>query len=169
MTMTDTEAKALALVNDTARAMEGPLTLHPADHVYYTELPKLDVFANALCRVIEREAATEARHAAELRELKERFREVAARADDALAFHGYRPDGGCRHALAPFILPAPDPLVELAREMTLLDGVVRTDNQKAAIREGRAGNTASDDFYDRLRTALASRQYEVRKIGEAGE
>ena len=66
----------------------------------------------------------------------------------------------------PFILPEPDPdpLVEIAREMALLDGVVRTDNQKAAIREGRAGSTASDDFYDRLRTALPARGYRIERI-----
>lgn len=107
--------------------------------------------------------------AAELREQAERFSDVAAKVSRRLK---QSPDANVNwmaDLLAPFILPAPDPLVELAREMTLLDGVVRTDNQKAAIREGRAGNTASDDFYDRLRTALASRQYEVRKIGEAGE
>jgi len=55
------------------------------------------------------------------------------------------------------MLPAPvDPLVAIAREMTLLDGVVRTDNQKAAIRAGRAGQSASEDFYDRLRTAISA-------------
>ena len=54
--------------------------------------------------------------------------------------------------------------MEIAREMTLLDGVVRTDSQKAAIRQGRAGNTASDDFYDRLRTALAARGYKIERI-----
>lgn len=66
--------------------------------------------------------------------------------------------------LTTFILPEPDPLVEIAREMTLLDGVVRTDNQKAAIREGRAGSTASDDFYDRLRMALPARGYKIERI-----
>lgn len=121
----------------------------------------------AHARAIERLEAAEARHAAELREQAERFSDVAAKVSRRLK---QSPDANVNwmaDLLAPFILPAPDPLVELAREMTLLDGVVRTDNQKAAIREGRAGNTASDDFYDRLRTALASRQYEVRKIGEA--
>ena len=109
--MTDTEAKALALVNDTARAMEGPLTLHPADHVYYTELPKLDVFANALCRAIEREAATEARHAAELREQAERFSEVAKavlhqmRSNQLMQAH-------VSPLLTPFIIAKPDPLME---------------------------------------------------------
>lgn len=153
--MTDIEAKALALVNahpgcETWKTMPGGSMLVPFE---------------VLCRVIEREAATEARHAAELREQAERFSEVL------VAIRRKTVPQRCHDAFdelaAPFIIPAPDPLVESAREMTLLDGVVRTDNQKAAIREGRAGNTASDDFYDRLRTALASRQYEVRKIGEA--
>lgn len=71
---------------------------------------------------------------------------------------------GRKVRFADFILPEPDPLVEIAREMTLLDGVVRTDSQKAAIREGRAGNTASDDFYDRLRMALPARGYKIERI-----
>ena len=63
--------------------------------------------------------------------------------------------------------PEPEPLVEVAREMVLLDGVVRTDNQKAAIREGRAANIASDDFYDRLRAALAARGLKLVEVGDA--
>lgn len=164
MTMTDTEAKALALVNEVLLD-RGFGTRSRIDR-------KGDRHDEALCRAIEREAATEARHAAELREQAERFSEAARSAlAEALKAATCASQRGAiiGPILAPFILPAPDPLVELAREMTLLDGVVRTDSQKAAIREGRAGNTASDDFYDRLRTALASRQYEVRKIGEAGE
>ena len=71
--------------------------------------------------------------------------------------------------LTTFIIPKPkpDPLVEVAREMVLLDGVVRTDNQKAAIREGRAANTAADDFYDRLRAALAARGLKLVEAGDA--
>ena len=128
---------------------------------------------DALAPLLE---ATEARHAAEMRELKERFSEAAGRAVKHLDLTYYAkgsPSQIEREAvvagLAPFILPALDPLVEIAREMTLLDGVVRTDNQKAAIREGRAGSTASEDFYDRLRAAMQARGYEWRKIGEAGE
>ena len=83
--MTDTEAKALALVNEIAVERGGS----PVDF-YGLEG---DIIATALCRAIEREAATEARHAAELRELKDRFSE----AEDILI---------------PFILPAPDPLVD---------------------------------------------------------
>lgn len=116
MTMTDTEAKALALVNDTARAMEGLLTLHPVDHVYYRELPKMDVFANALCRAIEREAATEARHAAELREQAERFDAFRQEVSDAIESCMLGPIAEER--LAPFILPKPDPLVEAWVEAT---------------------------------------------------
>lgn len=65
-----------------------------------------------------------------------------------------------------FILAKPDPLIYLAREMVLLDGVVRTDSQKAAIREGRAANTAADDFYDRLRTALPARGLKLVEVGD---
>jgi len=152
MTMTDTEAKALALVNAAAQDRHYPI---------WQSFERSNGSVNeALCRAIEHEAATEARHAAELRELKERFSEacLAVKANyDGLAFP----------TLTPFILPAPDPLVEIAREMTLLDGVVRTDNQKAAIREGRAGNTASEDFYDRLRAALQARGGKI--VWETGE
>ena len=63
--------------------------------------------------------------------------------------------------------PKPDPLAQVAREMVLLDGVVRTDSQKAAIREGRAANTAADDFYDRLRTALPARGLKLVEVGDA--
>lgn len=70
--------------------------------------------------------------------------------------------------LSRFIIPEPvDPLLHLAREMALLDGVVRTDSQKAAIREGRAANTAADDFYDRLRTALPARGLKLVEVGDA--
>jgi len=69
--------------------------------------------------------------------------------------------------LSRFIIPKPDPLIYLAREMVLLDGVVRTDSQKAAIREGRADNTAADDFYDRLRTALPARGLKLVEVGDA--
>lgn len=69
--------------------------------------------------------------------------------------------------LTAFIIPKPDPLAQVAREMVLLDGVVRTDNQKAAIREGRAANTAADDFYDRLRAALAARGLKLVEAGDA--
>ena len=101
-----------------------------------------------------------------MRELKERFSEAVCSWRDACT-----PVDAAKAAarLHDFILPAPDPLAEIAREMTLLDGVVRTDNQKAAIREGHAGNTASEDFYDRLRAAMQARGYQVTKIGEAGE
>ena len=68
---------------------------------------------------------------------------------------------------AHFIITKPDPLAQVAREMVLLDGVVRTDNQKAAIREGRAANTAADDFYDRLRAALAARGLKLVEAGDA--
>jgi len=39
--------------------------------------------------------------------------------------------------------------------------------QKAAIREGRAANTAADDFYDRLRTALPARGLKLVEVGDA--
>jgi hypothetical protein len=79
------------------------------------------------------------------------------------------PKGRFETLFSRFIIPKPkpDPLAQVAREMVLLDGVVRTDNQKAAIREGRAANTAADDFYDRLRTALAARGLKLVEVGDA--
>ena len=67
----------------------------------------------AHARAIERLESTEARHAAELREQAERFSEVAARMvamaeEDCSSLWA----GVTRQILAPFILPAPDPLVE---------------------------------------------------------
>ena len=63
----------------------------------------------AHARAIEREAATEARHAAELREQAERFSEAALLVDGDLEARGFAKTGPMRSRLAPFILPAPDP------------------------------------------------------------
>lgn len=65
----------------------------------------------AHARAIERLEATEARHAAELREQAERFSEVLAairRKTVPLYYHD-----AFDELAAPFILPAPDPLVEV--------------------------------------------------------
>lgn len=93
MTMTDTEAKALAI-----RASCG---LTPYE-------------SGALHDYIE---ATEARHAAELREQAERFSEGARSAlAEALKADTYASERGAiiGPILAPFILPAPDPLAAVA-------------------------------------------------------
>lgn len=86
MTMTDTEAKALAI-----RASCG---LAPYE-------------SGALHDYIE---ATEARHAAELREQAERFE--AFQQEVSKAIQHYKADGEYKAymALASFILPSPDPL-----------------------------------------------------------
>lgn len=65
-------------------------------------------------------------------------------------------------------LPKPkvDPLVMLAREMVVADGVIRTGNQANAIREGRAGHQAAEEHESRLRTALAAHNLEIRAKGE---
>ena len=123
MTMTDTEAKALALVN--THAINRRSDLGDAKH---TEL------RCALLDAVQSQAATEARHAAELREQAERFSEAIMR------HCGGRPLGG---PLAPFILPAPDPLVEAMADC----GVDRFES-----------------WADQLHAALAARGYEVRKI-----
>ena len=100
--MDEIEAKALALVN--AHAINRRSDLDDAKH---TEL------RCALLDAVQAQAATEARHAAELREQAERFSEVAARMvamaeEDCSSLWA----GVTRQILAPFILPAPDPLVE---------------------------------------------------------
>lgn len=103
--------------------------------------------------------ATEARHAAEMRELKERFSEVAARAKDDLeewigsypaTIGGSRDTWAAISALAPFIIPAPDPLAEAL----------------ASLPESFAHSV---DGANALRAAMQARGYEWRKIGDAGE
>lgn len=138
--MTEIEEKALALVN-AALAARGK-------RPYKTIVGTLS--GQAVCLAIERHEAD-----------KKAFSEAVREALDVPVVAQ-----NVAHILLPFILPEPepDPLVEIAREMTLLDGVVRTDSQKAAIREGRAGSTASDDFYDRLRMALPARGYKIERI-----
>ena len=163
-----TEQKALALVND-ARAKKGlvfNLLLCQVEH---------DPVFTALCRAIEAHEADNARNEQRLADQAKVFSDAMLVVQEYITGPSWdRGDrceyielaGGRRVRFADFILPEPepDPLVEIAREMTLLDGVVRTDNQKAAIREGRAGNTASDDFYDRLRMALPARGYKIERI-----
>jgi len=114
-----------------------------------------DCLLKALCRALEAHDATLAEFEAFKREVSDEI-ERCSLGDFA------------KERLSRFILPKPvDPLLHLAREMALLDGVVRTDSQKAAIREGRAANTAADDFYDRLRTALPARGLKLVEVGDA--
>ena len=92
----------------------------------------------------------EARHAAELREQAERFSEVAVRVkrlieEAKLSRLVYDCSDGSTpsfivDALAPFILPAPDPLVEALNDM----------------KDGRAGPT-TESYASCLRAALAAR------------
>ena len=128
--MTENEAKALALVN--AHAINRRSDLDDAKH---TEL------RCALLDAVQSQAATEARHAAELREQAERFSE---------ALQQYYSINGCapHPLLAPFISPAPDPLVEVMNEMGF-----------------GMSKIAAEEF----RAAMQARGYEWRKIGEAGE
>lgn len=104
----------------------------------------------AHARAIERLEATEARHAAELREQAERFSEVARTAlAEALKADTYANERAAiiGPILAPFILPAPDPLVEYLVEV-----------------EGYFPRVAKE-FADRLR--LATREGKI--VWEAGE
>lgn len=156
MTMTDTEAKAMALVSIDPKALEHAClcagrSVHHFDRMG-DDLPlRASIVAHA--RAIERLEATEARHAAELREQAERFDAFRQDVSDAVeGFWNY-----CRTTntpfpadLTPFILPAPDPLVEAF----------------ASLPVGFAGCV---DGADALRAAMQARGYEWRKIGEAGE
>lgn len=92
--MTEIEVKALALVN--AHAINRRSDLDDARH---TEL------RCALLDAVQSQAAAEARHAAELREQAERFSEVVT------DWFG-RYSAEVPPQFQPFILPAPDPLVE---------------------------------------------------------
>ena len=101
--MTNIEAKALALVNEYRRA--GGYRL--AERMASTDQ---DDWYCAAKLALEREEATEARHAAELREQAERFSGVAARVHKYLNQFLSGQARELQEALAPFILPAPDPL-----------------------------------------------------------
>lgn len=146
MTMTDTEAKALALVNEFRAKSAEPTLPVTMSHVW-----AYGAAWEALCRVIEREAATEARHAAELRELKERFSEVAARVHKYLNQFLSGQARELQEALAPFILPAPDPLVELAQEA--FSAMLRANSP--------------DGLTEALRAAIEARGGKI--VWEAGE
>lgn len=131
MTMTEIDPKAL----EHACLCAGR-SVHHFDRMG-DDLPlRSSIVAHA--RAIERLEATEARHAAELREQAERFSD-AIKAD----LRAY--PGNASEFLAPFILHAPDPLVEAL----------------ASLPVGFAGCV---DGADALRAAMQARGYEWRKI-----
>lgn len=150
------EERVLALVNE-VRAERS----HPPAHSGFIDRDNCS-FSEALCRTIETIDAERAAHAQFRQEVSDAVKGWIAA--DRL---GPDPRRKASEYLTTFILPEPDPLLRLAREMVLLDGVARTDSQKAAIREGRAANTAADDFYDRLRTALPARGLKLVEVGDA--
>ena len=129
-------------------------------------------FYAALCHKIKAIDAERAAHVAFRQGVSDAARDAVAMLDEMakplLMDHNVKERlEKARSVLAPLIIAKPDPLIYLAREMVLLDGVIRTDSQKAAIREGRAANTAADDFYDRLRTALPARGLKLVEVGDA--
>ena len=145
------EERALALVNEVAGF----------DYLIAGDVmdDDRDYMLKALCRALEAHDAERAAHA--------QFRQEVSDAVNGFARYCTVTDTPFPTDLSRFIIPEPvDPLLHLAREMVLLDGVVRTDSQKAAIREGRAANTAADDFYDRLRTALPARGLKLVEVGD---
>ena len=136
--MTEIEAKALALVNETCDPGYAHDDLNAVDE---------QELRDALIHAARCTKATEALHAAEMRELKERFSEAVER---VLTVTDRRQETHAWRVLSPFILPAPDPLVEVF----------------ASLPVGFAGCV---DGADALRAAMLARGYEWRKIGEAGE
>ena len=121
--MTATEAKALALE---LRTHAGGL---------YADMTQSRLWSALVLAAdhIERLEAAKARHAAEMRELKERFEAFRQEVSDELAKLGCWPD---TVNLQRFILPKPDPLVEVCREIGLAP--YRPDELRAAI-EKRGG------------------------------
>lgn len=151
------EELALALVNKVKAERS-----HPPAHSGFIDRDNCS-FSEAICSIIETLDAERAAHAQFRQEVSDRVEAFNKRWTGAGESHS-----DFMSLFSRFILPKPvDPLIYLAREMVLLDGVVRTDSQKAAIREGRAANTAADDFYDRLRTALPARGLKLVEVGDA--
>lgn len=95
--MTEIEARALALVR-AADAADQLRTL--------PQYVDKAVLCEALCRAIEREEATEARHAEELRELRERFSEAVKAMFDGFN-DAYCPETFMRILLGPSSSPHP--------------------------------------------------------------
>jgi hypothetical protein len=160
------EERALALVNE-VRAERS----HPPIHSSFIDRDNYS-FSEALCREIETLDAERAAHAQFRQEVSDVARDAVAMLDEMakpllMGRNVKERLEKARSGLAPLIIAKPDPMMHLAREMVLPDGVVRTDSQKAAIREGRAANTAADDFYDRLRTALPARGLKLVEVGDA--
>jgi hypothetical protein len=129
-------------------------------------------FYAGLCHALETLDAERAAHAQFRQEVSDVARDAVAMLDEMakplpMGRNVKEHLEKARSGLEPLIIAKPDPLIYLAREMVLLDGVIRTDSQKAAIREGRAANTAADDFYDRLRTALPAHGLKLVEAGDA--
>lgn len=133
MTMTDTEAKALA-----NRMRERSISFTWDSTTFYVS--DADMMRTAADYI----EATEALHAAELREQAERFSEALKR------YYGIN---GCppHPILAPFILPAPDPLVEV-----LAEAMAEATGQSMTYTDERDVIT--------LRQALADRGYKIERI-----
>lgn len=130
-------------------------------------MARASILAHA--ELIASSEATEARHAAVLRELKERFSEVAGRAVKHMARTCFAKGSPCQlereavvEGLTDFIIPAPDPLVEAAE-----DAFAQRAKELGVVLTGRPH--VEQEWADKFRAAMRARGYELRKIGEAGE
>lgn len=108
MTMTPTEAKAREVIKSIRMTM-----------LSYTVGDNL---ARSCATELEKSLEREARHAAEMQELKERFSEAVER------HCGGKPLGG---PLAPFIIPAPDPLAEADKMVATLQSEAKEGSATA--------------------------------------
>ena len=137
--MTDIDPKALEHACQCAGR-----SVHHFDRMALDLPLRASIVAHA--RAIERLEATEARHAAELREQAERFSEVAVRVkrlieEAKLSRLMYDCSDDSKpsfivDALDPFILPKPDPLVEVLKDAGLDP---RYDTRIRAAIEARGG------------------------------
>lgn len=144
--MTEIEAKALAL----------ELRGHACK--FYSNMAQSNLWSALITAAgyIETTAATEARHAAEMREQAERHEAFRQEVSDAMTYvvelhkrlNFFAHDARVQD-LQRFIIPAPDPLVEVMKEASRF--AVKPEDVEA------------------FRAAMQARGYEWRKIGEAGE
>lgn len=155
--MTDIEQKALALVNAVRRREGNPFECI-SDTRWYDLRPALEAS-------IEAHEADKARLAAEMREQAERFSEAVKRALN-IGTHGAGAplDSTMAYAhLAPFILHAPDPLVEAREHAKKRAVVVANIHEFPTGEELRLMKDAASFAVDEFEKALEARGLAIVK------